>query len=97
MRQLGYKLLFLLGAVIFSILCLCLRNRGGAAWSLLALDLATAGGGAALGLYSLHPSDWLQVLKLVPLALIAAGGVINIAHRIALRRSKARRRHETHH
>lgn len=86
MRQLGYKMLFLLGAVIFAIICVVCRSRGRGAWLLLALDIAVAAGGAVLGLYSPRPSDWAQVLKLVPLGLIAAGCVVNIAHSAALRR-----------
>lgn len=92
MRQLGFKLLFLLGAVIFAIICLFRRNRARGAWVLLALDAALAVGGGLLGLYSLRPSDWAQVLKLVPIALIAAGCTINIVHCQALRRRRSQRR-----
>ena len=92
MRQLGFKMLFLLGAVIFAIICLFRRNRARGAWLLLILDAALAVGGALLGLYSLRPTDWAQVLKLVPLALIAAGCVINMVHRHALRKRRAQRR-----
>ena len=88
MRQLGFKMLFLLGSVIFSITCLVRRIRARGAWLLLILDVALAVGGAILGLYSLRPSDWAQVLKLVPLALIATGCVINMCHRRALRRRR---------
>lgn len=88
MRQLGFKMLFLLGSVIFSIICLFRRNLARGAWLLLILDVALAVGGAILGLYSLRPSDWAQVLKLVPLALIATGCVINMCHRHALRRRR---------
>ena len=91
MRQLGYKLLFLLGAVIFAIICLFRRNRAHGAWALLALDIALAAGGAAMGLYTLRLSDWLQVLKLAPIALIAVGCAMNLIHRAALRRRKKRR------
>ena len=92
MRQLGYKLLFLALAVVFSIICLCRRNRARGAWVLIVLALALMGTGCFLGLYSYRPSDWAQVLKLVPLALIVTGCAINIAHRAALR--KRRRKHE---
>ena len=77
MRQLGFKLLFLFGCVLFALICLLWRNRAGGAWALLTLDVALAIGGGALGLYSLNPGDWLQVLKLVPIALIAFGCVAN--------------------
>lgn len=88
MRSLGFKLLFLLGAVIFAVVCLCRRNRARGAWVLLGLDAALAGAGAFMGLYTLRPSDWLQGLKLAPLALIAAGCVTNLIHRAALRRRR---------
>ena len=88
MRALGFKLLFLLGAVIFAVICLFRRSRARGAWVLLGLDIAFAGVGAFMGLYSLHPSDWLQGLKLLPLALIAVGCVMNLAHRAALRRKR---------
>ena len=86
MRQLGMKLLFLLFAVIFALICVFRRSRGRGAWLLLVLDLAVAGVGAWLGLYSLRLSDWAQTLKLVPLALVAAGCAMNIAHSRALSR-----------
>ena len=78
MRALGFKLAFLVCAVIFAIVCLCRRSCSRGAWLLLLLDLALAGGGAWLGLYSLRFTDWAQTLKLVPLALIAVGCVINM-------------------
>ena len=92
MRQLGFKMLFLLGAVVFAIICLFRRNRAKGAWFLLALDIALAVGGALLGLYTLRPSDWAQVLKLVPLALIAAGCIVNMVHRRTLRQRRVQRR-----
>jgi peptidoglycan/LPS O-acetylase OafA/YrhL len=54
--------------------------------------LLLAAGGALLGLYTLRPSDWAQVLKLVPLALIAAGCIVNMIHRRTLRQRRAQRR-----
>ena len=92
MRQLGFKMLFLLGAVIFAVICLFRRNQARGAWFLLALDIALAVGGGLLGLYTLRPSDWAQVLKLVPLALIAAGCIVNNVHRRTLRQRRAQRR-----
>ena len=88
MRQLGYKMLFLLGSVIFAIICIIRRNRARGAWLLLILDVALAAGGAALGLYGLRFTDWAQTLKLAPMALIAAGCIVNLIHRQALRRRR---------
>lgn len=84
MRQLGLKLLFLALAVVFALVCIFRRNRPRGAWLLLLLDGALAGTGAWLGLYSLHPTDWAQGLKLAPMALVAVGCVMNIAHDRAL-------------
>ena len=95
MRQLGLKLLFLLLAVVFALVCVFRRNRARGAWVLLALDVALALGGALLGLYSLRPSDWAQGLKLVPLALIAVGCVVNVIHRTSRRRKRARGKEKT--
>ena len=94
MRQLGFKMLFLLGAVIFAIICLFRRNRAKGAWALMVLDLAVVGAGAYLGLYSLRFTDWAQTLKLVPLGLILAGCVINLIHRQNLRRRHRKERRE---
>lgn len=96
MRQLGMKLLFLLLAVVFSLICVFRRSRARGAWALLVLDLMLAMGGALLGLYTLRPSDWLQALKLMPMALIAVGCAVNIGHGAALRRRRAMRRVKAH-
>lgn len=92
MRQLGFKMLFLLGSVLFAVICLFRRNRARGAWLLLILDVALAVGGGLLGLYSFRPSDWAQTLKLAPLALIAVGCVMNMIQHHALRRRRAERR-----
>ena len=91
MRRLGFKLLFLFFAIVFALICLFRRNRASGAWALIGLDVALAGSGALLGLYSLHPSSWAQVLKLVPLVLITAGCIMNIAHRASLCRHRRAR------
>lgn len=85
LRQLAFKLLFLVLAVIFSIVCVFRRRQSKGAWVLLILDIALAGTGFYLGLYSFQPSNWAQTVKLVPLALIAAGCIINIAQYAAQR------------
>ena len=85
MRQLGFKMLFLALAVVFSIVCVFRRNRSRGAWALLILDIILAAAGWYLGLYSYRPQDWAQTLKLVPLVLIAVGCVTNIAQYAAQR------------
>ena len=87
MRQMGLKLLFLLLVFIFSLVCLFRNGHAEDAAVLLILDAAVAASGAALGLYSLHPAGWAQVLKLVPLAVIAVSCLINLGWLIARRRS----------
>lgn len=94
MRDLGMKLLFLAGAFLFALLCLIRRARAHGAWVLMALDLALACCGWAAGLYKLELSNLLQLLKLLPLAAIFAGFVINYIHRSQL---KKRKHHHHHH
>jgi|GEM_PF-2224631 len=91
MRALAGKLLFLLGAIVFAAICLARRNRTTGAWALIVLDLALAAGGVALGVYGLHPSEWAQTAKLLPLAAILVGVVMNLADR-AVRRYKRKKR-----
>ena len=88
MRQLAFKLLFLLACVLFGVVCLFRRNKARGAWVLFALAAALAGAGLALGVYAV--SSWTQLVKLVPLALIAIGCVSNRAQRRA-RRARRRR------
>ena len=100
MRALGFKMLFLALCILFSLVCLIRRNRSRGAVALIALDLALAAAGAALGLYSLHPSGWLETMKLAPLALIAVGCVLNLLSTRSRRRrrhpSSSERNHHTH-
>ena len=97
MRQLGFKLLFLLITLIFAIVCVIRRKRAQGAWALILLDLAVAGAGLWLGLYSVRPSDWAQLLKLVPLAMILVGCVVNIIHRKKLKHRKTHRHSDESH
>jgi len=80
MRQLGVRLVFLVCALSFGIVCLIRRNRAGGVWVLLALDLCVAAVGAFLQLYDLRHLDWLQAIKLLPMGLIMAGCVTNDVH-----------------
>ena len=93
MRALGCKLAFLLVTLVFALICLIRRSRARGGWFLILLDIATAGFGLWLGLYTFDPSNWMQLLKLAPLALILAGCVTNYIHRGILRRRR-RERHE---
>lgn len=93
MRQLGYKMLFLTFSMLFALICVVRRNRARGAWALIALDLAVVGAGAWMGLYSLRPTDWAQVFKLVPLGLILFGCIGNISQfEVRRRRHEARMR-----
>ena len=93
MRALGFKLLFLVVTLVFAVVCIVRRNRARGAWILMALDAAVAGLGVYLGLYSLRPTDWAQALKLIPLALIMAGCIVNYIHRAALKKKHHHRHH----
>lgn len=92
MQQLGYKMGFLGLVIIFALICLLRRNRARGAWFLMVLDLVAAGTGGFLGLYTLHPASWAQVLKLVPMALIFLGCAENIIQRAVRRRRRRKRR-----
>ena len=85
-----------MGAVIFALICLLRRNRAKAAWLLIALAVALGVGGGFLGLYSLQPSDWAQLLKLAPLALVVVGCGMNIAHRASMRRGHHKKHSSDH-
>ena len=93
MRELGYKLLFLCFTILFGLICLIRRNRARGAWLLILLDVAVGVGGWLLGVYGFHPAQWAQTLKLIPLVLILAGCITNIAHRSILRKKHHRHRH----
>ena len=95
MRQLGFKLLFLAITILFALICVIRRNRARGGWLLMALDAAVIGAGAWMGIYGFHPSDWAQMLKLVPLVLIPVGCVMKYAHRAILRK-RIREREEQH-
>lgn len=87
MRALGCKLVFLLVTALFALICLIRRSRARGAWLIILLDLAAVAAGVWLGVYGLHPTDWAQTVKLLPLALILAGNIANIIHRATLRRA----------
>ena len=92
MRKLGFKLLFLSIAIVFALICVLWRRRATGAWLIIVMDLVVMGAGVWLGLYSYHPGDWAQALKLIPLLLILVGGVVNIIHDGQLRRGAGRQR-----
>lgn len=71
---------FLLACFIFALLAICLRNRPNAGYFLIILDLALiCAGGPGLHLFDLRSSSPMQWLKLVPLLLIIAGCILNLA------------------
>lgn len=88
MRLLGFKMMYLAAVIIFAVVCLVRRNRYRMMWLLLILDIAAAAAGVYLEFYAV--SSWVQLLKLIPLGLIAAGSISNMAqwrkHRHASRR-----------
>ena len=92
MRQLGYKMLFLVLTMLFALICVIRRNHARGAWLLILLDIAAAGSGVWLGLYSFNLSDLAQTLKLVPLALIFVGCALNLVQRIVRRRRRKKRK-----
>ena len=96
MRALGYKLLFLICAILFSIICLIRRSRARGGWLIILMAIAVAAFGQILGLYSLSPTDWAQDLKVLPLLLICAGIVVNFIHRSILRKRPGHRHSERH-
>ena len=95
MRDLGYKMLFLCAAILFSLVCLIRRDRAKHAWILMVLDVAVGVGGCLLGVFGIHPAHWAQTLKLIPLVLIMAGCITNYVHRSILMR-KYRERKKRH-
>lgn len=80
MQQLGFKMLYLAAVIIFSIICLARRNRWKGMWLHLLFAFAFAAAGIWLEIYAL--STWVQLIKLIPLALIAIGSISNmVLHR----------------
>lgn len=86
MRQLGFKMLFLVITILFALVCLLRRSRARGGWLLLTLDAAVVGAGAWMGIYGFNPSNWAQMLKLLPLGMIAAGCIVNYIHRGRIRK-----------
>ncbi len=90
MRKLGLKLLFLVFACLFSLICLLRRDRARGAWVILAADVCLVACGVLLGLFTLRIMDWSQTWKLLPLLLIAFGCLANLADRWRRRRRRVR-------
>jgi len=76
MRALAFKMIYLAAVIIFAIVCLVRRNRRRGMWVHFILAIAAAAGGILLEIYAL--SGWVQIIKLIPLGLIAAGSIINM-------------------
>ena len=77
MRMLGLKMLYLLAMIIFGIVCIVRRNRHRGMIVVFILTLLSAAGGILLEIYSF--SSWVQIIKLIPLALMAIGSFSNMA------------------
>ena len=77
MRQLGFKMLYLAAAAIFAVICLICRNRSRGMWAMIIFAAAFAVFGIMLDIYAVN--TWLQIIKLIPLALIIAGSITNLA------------------
>ena len=75
MRQMGWKMLYLLAVSIFAVICLLCRNRSRFMWMIFLLSLLFGAAGVFVEIYALN--SWLQILKLIPLALIAFGSISN--------------------
>ena len=72
-------MLFQLACAVFGLVCIIRRDRARGAWVLFGIAAALAGAGFALGTYSFFGTA--QLLKLIPLALIMVGCVVNRAQR----------------
>ena len=79
MRQMAFKMLYLLAVVIFAIVCIICRNRHRGMWIILILAILAGAGGVFLEIYAL--TSWVQIIKLIPLGLIAVGSITNMARR----------------
>ena len=77
MRQLAFKMLYLLATGIFAVVCLIFRNSSRFMWIVFVLSLLAAAVGILLEIYSF--STWFEAIKLIPLALIAVGSISNQA------------------
>ena len=75
MRQMAFKMLYLIAMVIIAIICLVKRNRSKHMWIIFLLAVASGVAGVLLEIYAL--TSWVQIIKLIPLGLIAAGSIIN--------------------
>lgn len=91
MRELSRKMLFLLGCGVFSVVSLCLRNRPRADLLVLTLDAALIVCGALLGMFQMEMSRLMQLLKLLPLLMIAGACVMNYTQ-FCIRRRRRRRK-----
>ena len=90
MRAMLYKLLFLALCVIFAVICLFRRNHSRGAWALFAGALGLTGLGVWMGVYGVK--GWTQLVKFIPLTMIAAGCVWNWVQR----RIRVAQRHHHH-
>lgn len=72
-------MIWLLGCIAFAVTVICLRNRPTANYFLLLGDLALFFFGTwILCVFSLNLTSWINLLKLIPLAMILAGCLITV-------------------
>ena len=79
MKQLGLKMLYLAAMIIFAVICIFRRSRPKGMWLIFILTIMSAAGGILLEIYSF--ASWIQIIKLIPLALMAVGSMSNMAQR----------------
>lgn len=72
---------FLLMCGVLSIMGVCLRNRPRAGFVIIALDLFICLiGWKVMGLFGFSILNWTAIMKIIPLLLIVAGCMMNLAH-----------------
>ena len=84
LRLLISQMLFLLALTVFAFVVIGLRQRTGACAVMLLMCGLCFWAGCMLDLYSMDPSDLLRLLYALPLAVIAVGCVLQLAHSFRL-------------
>lgn len=79
MKQLGLKMLYLAAMIIFAVICIFRRSRSRGMWIIFILTILSGAAGVYLEIYAF--TSWLQIIKLIPLALMAIGSMSNMVQR----------------